>query len=154
MYGGDADGALVIHRGMLWSAHAGHRTGRSALHWLLFEEDPLVTCSGVTGEPGPANLPQLPWEQLLLDLAKDHDEGTREVPVVGGEDDFSDIFDESPTQHCDDVAFERLLDEAHDAVLKKSYAEALRAFESALELRPDDETVRSNVDRLRELAKD
>lgn len=186
--GHDIDGSIYIKLGRLWSANSGRRNGLSALRRLIFTEGTHVACSGAPLDPGPSNLPDLPWEQMLLDLAKQHDEGTREIPIAEQEPsdediDFSDIFDETessapqPTSPApniselpevpeipktrevpkvdDDAAtearFERLLDDAHDALLKKDYRAALLAYETAEALRPDDSMVKGNVARLREL---
>jgi len=168
--GPDVSGAIYIKQGRIWSASAGRRTGLSALRRLTFTEGTHVTCSGVPLDPGASNLPDLPWEQMLLDLAKQHDENTREIPVVRDEPDevdFSDLFEEGeqttapaapepevpPVRTADDARFERLLDDAHDALLKKNYIDALLAFESAETLRPNDTVVKGNVARLRELVR-
>ena len=169
VHGPGIDGAIHIRQGRLWSAHAGRHAGLSALRRLTFSEGTSVSCSGVADEPSPANLPDLPWEQMLLDLAKQHDEGTRETPAADSqpvdEVDFSDIFEEptvraietgSPAdvpqvQASDDARFERVLDDAHEALLNKDYRAALLAFENAEALRPSDSMVKGNVARLREL---
>ena len=171
--GPDVSGAIYVKQGRIWSASAGRRTGLSALRRLTFTEGTQVSCSGVPLDPGASNLPDLPWEQMLLDLAKEHDENTREIPVAkhDSEDemDFSDIFEEGDTEQAaappapepevppvrssDDARFERLLDDAHDALLEKNYDDALLAFEAAETLRPNDAVVKGNVARLRELVR-
>lgn len=157
-------GSIFIQRGRLWAANAGGVEGLAALSKLTFVDGAEVRCSGASSNTGPANLPDRPWEQVLLDLARDHDEGTREIPVVGGEDtqpldvddlDFSDIFEEpeleSDDRTADDARFASLVDQAADALISKDYVEALRLYESAQILNPNDSMVGGNVARLREL---
>lgn len=169
VHGPEIDGSIHIKQGRLWAAQAGRRSGLSALRRLIFTEGTSVSCSGGGVEPSSANLPDLPWEQMLLDLAKQHDEGTRELPIVEPdvteEIDFSDIF-EDPTPSApapapdvdipavrtsDETRFERILDDAHEALLNKDYPAALLAFETAEALRPSDSVVKGNVARLRQL---
>jgi len=171
--GRDFSGWIYVRQGRIWAAHAGHRTGLRALRKLTFIEGTHVTCSGVSGDEGPSNLPDLPWEQMLLDLAKEYDEGTREIPVAQTEPDpeefdFSNLFDESESAEIsapatpstseaasapddEEARYERLLDDAHDRLLEKDYVAALTAFEAASALRPQDSVVKGNVARLREL---
>jgi len=168
----EVSGSIFIQRGRLWAAVAGGVEGVAALSKLTFVQGAEVRCSGGSSNTGPANLPDQPWEQLLLDLARDLDEGTREIPVAGADDtnlidvddlDFSDIFDEptvvvdepEPSQGAmsvrDEARFNNLVDRAADALLGKDYAEALRLYESAQLLNPHDSMVGGNVSRLREL---
>ena len=170
--GHSLSGTIFIKQGRLWSANEGRRTGLSALSRLTFTEGARVTCGGVPLIPGPANLPDFPWEQMLLNLAREHDENARKSPVARDdpdpdEMDFSDIFEEEEVpfitpssapalevpavRSSDETRFERLLDDAHDALLDKNYTAALHAFETAEALRPNDSVVKGNVARLREL---
>ncbi len=170
-------GSVYVARGRLWAALCGRLDGVAALRELVFAEGGRVTCSGAVDQPEEPNLPDAPWEQLLLDLAKSVDEGTREMSAVGTREtpvagdisaeseeddvDFSNIFDEVPddamsqpspsSRDADQARFERLVDEAADALLSKDYAAALLAYENADLLCPGDSIVSGNVARLREL---
>jgi len=168
-------GSVYIARGRLWAAVCGRAEGVVALRALVFAEGGRVTCSGALDQPEEPNLPDVPWEQLLLDLAKCMDEGTREMSAVGTREtpiaaeheddvDFSNIFDEVPddakslqspsNRESDAARFDRLVDEAADALLSKDYIAALLAYENADLLQPGDSMVRGNVARLRELVEE
>lgn len=170
----DVTGTIVVHGGQLWAAATATLRGVAALKRLAFAPRAAVLCA--TAEPravGTRNLPNLPWEQVLLDAARDHDEvhhSTRAAaPQPVADDETIDLgsldsapnwprpprapaeppVDRPPFPHEDAFALE--LERGADSLLHKDYASALRAYERAQELRPGDRLVQANVQRLAQL---
>ena len=175
--GAGVDGSIFVVAGRLWAAFAGQRKGLAALRALPLHRARGVRCRRLHAHPGAPNLPDQSWEHVLLGLARNRDEGTREMKRVGGttietprvdgesegdpdeELDFSDLVDAPPQPHSgaarnpDRARWEGLLEQATEALLRKDYRGAQRAYERAQRLGADDAMIRANLIRLRQLSK-
>lgn len=150
-------GFIHIVRGTLWSASMGSLRGVEALRRLAFATGTSVCCDGGNAALPRRNLPGSSWEHQLLDAARQHDESNRGLRVPPDsaaleEVDPDALFDEgrAPTV-AEDVQFERLMEQAAEALLAKDYASARRAYEEVVALRPEDRIARGNLARLRVL---
>ncbi|MBK6922297.1 MAG: response regulator [Deltaproteobacteria bacterium] len=179
---GDTHGAIVVRDGRLWSASVGQLRGVEALQELTFASHATVRCSTLKQTSVErSNLPDKPWEQLLLDAARQHDEDSRgavtqEIVCADDPFDFGSLFDGEPAapttaaarteleipriddttriddaKSSDDEAFLAELERGAEALLHKDYASALRAYGRAQTLRPHDRMVHANVERLTQL---
>jgi CheY-like chemotaxis protein len=171
--GGTAN--VMVQRGEVWSARDAQGTGVEAFCRIAFQKDARVDCRGFQDDPGPRNI-QIGWEQLLMDAARVFDEAQRgrggasaaavaDDDPLGGLSDFGE--EEAPAPPvppapvaaaapqaalpANDEAFKRVLDEGVEALLSKSYPDALSAFQRARELRPSDPLVAANLKRLAQL---
>lgn len=167
---GPLRGSIIVRDGRLWSASTPGSTGVDALRVLAFSEHSIVRCSTLKQTSiERSNLPDKPWEQLLLDAARQHDEDsrnavTREIACVDDPLDLDTFLVEdepperarglAPPQVGSTAPIESLadvLDRAAEALLSKDYPAALRAYERAHLLDPDDRMVLANVARLTQL---
>lgn len=137
-------GEIVVVRGEVWSARDERSIGKEAFARLMFDDTLRAECRGLEGQPPERNL-QARWESLLLECARERDERARD-----GEIDV-DVESEPAAQEDTVDPFTSLWDQALDALLRKDHATALRAFEEAQLLRPDDQKVAANIRRLRDL---
>lgn len=174
-------GAIVVRDGRLWSAATADERGVTALRRLAFADHAIVRCSTLRqSNVERSDLPDAPWEQLLLDAAREHDEHThgsttRKIECVDDPLDFGSLLadeDEAPSPPRPPVlprtrqeiprvatptslvasdAFELELERGAEALLAKDYPVALRAYERARSIRPDDRMVLANVARLTEI---
>ena len=154
-------GSIIVRDGRLWSAQAGKVAGPAALERLTVDVVGRVRCVSLSSDEVPAsNLPDKPWEQLLLDAARVHDESVRAEAKrnrVADDDplDLDALFNEETTRVADvpvnGHSFEQEVDRGADALLRKDYRTALQAYERAHAIRPDDRLVKTNVARLQEL---
>lgn len=71
-------GQVVIRTGEVWSAEDGVGTGEEALRRLLANKGLRVICNTLREQPGPRNIGAQPWFGLLLEAAKQRDEGSRD----------------------------------------------------------------------------
>lgn len=167
---GPLHGSIIVRDGRLWSASTPGCSGMDALRELAFSEHAIVRCSTLKQTSVErSNLPDKPWEQLLLDAAREHDEDarnsvTQEIACVDDSLDFDSFLDDddpaprasaikppsvgtsTPPESLADV-----LERAAEALLSKDYPAALRAYERAQLLSPDDRMVLANVARLTQL---
>jgi len=72
--GEGVEGTIILHAGQLWSAADGSTRGLPALRRLVFAKGVVAVCTGAPEDPGLRNLPDVPWEPLLLNLARQEDE--------------------------------------------------------------------------------
>ncbi len=75
---GEPMGRIVVVRGQVWSAAAGRETGEEAVATLAFGTSGASTqVRRLVGEPGPRDV-QRPWQHILLNAARVHDEAVRD----------------------------------------------------------------------------
>lgn len=75
---GDPVGRIVVVRGQVWSASAGRESGEEAVATLAFGTSGASTqVRRLVGEPGARDV-QRPWQHILLNAARVHDEAVRE----------------------------------------------------------------------------
>ena len=103
-----------------------------------------VTCSAQTGPPGERNL-EGNIESILLEAARQRDEGQIEHPPLPDLDAVASPPAPGPSP------FDRLRDDAMNAMMAKDYRAALSLFEQAQALVADDRLVNANIERLRAL---
>lgn len=156
--GPSTSGSILVLKGEVWAATTPMSEGIEALSELAFESDARVVCCSAGNVTAPRNIPDLPWEHLLLDAARRHDERARRgdsEPSGLLEVDFGgsvEARNEPPTP--DGGASQKLaqfIERAADALLQKNYPEAMAAYEEASDIAPDNPIVRSNLIRLREI---
>lgn len=170
-------GRVVVVSGELVSAVdtqtiLGETAGEEALSRLLFEQDDQcdIKVENLRDAPGQKNI-STPWQALLLDLARVHDEtqagrSGEDDAVVEQEGDMlfsnSDIVSEDVASDAEpavpgivdelaQLSFADVWEKGVDALLGKDYHRALSAFLAAERLRPDDPKVQTNLKRLRDL---
>jgi hypothetical protein len=118
-------GSIIVRDGAVWTARDELGEGSDAL-WRLLSRDTVA-------RPYPAPPGKEPrtiegsWQNLLIEAARRADEAAGKTP------------------------FETLLEQAGRALLAREYAEAARLFSEASAMRPEDEFVRLNLERLRKL---
>lgn len=138
--GARSSGEIVVRSGEAWSARDEEGEGEEAFRRLLdatLTQQLPVTCRPIVAGAVPRNI-RCSLESMMLEAARRWDESTRDLPSVGALDASS-----RATEH-----FEAFFDEGIDALLRKDYPEALRAFSTAHQIRPDDSMVRANLERL------
>lgn len=169
-------GLVAVVGGEIWHAEDDRGAGIAAFHRLTFAEGVEVHCRTLASPPGRRTVDGR-WEALLMDSARIHDEGQRhaarteddlDVLFAGAvaaldDEDHGPRPPESPA--VPEVAsaprlaagtetspivdeFVTLRDRALDAVLDRDYPTAVRAFAAAHALRPDDQQVVANLERL------
>lgn len=160
-------GQVVVWAGETWSAKDERGRGEEALRRLAFAKGTIARCRTLTDEPkGERDLPGH-WEMVLLEAARQADE----LGVVDGSWDVQQSAPvpaessapapapappavaepPSPRRSPEDVAFDEAWEDGVEALLKRDYPRALRAFVAARELRPSDTKVEANIRRLTEL---
>lgn len=78
MLRGDPVGRIVVVRGQVWSASAGAESGEDAVATLAFGTAGASTMvRRRAGAPGPRDV-QRPWQHILLNAARVHDEALRD----------------------------------------------------------------------------
>ncbi|MEZ4435115.1 MAG: response regulator [bacterium] len=75
---GEVAGAIDVYRGQVWAARAGDAQGEQAVAVLAFGTPGASTVVKRTGEdPGPRDVHK-PWQHILLNAARLHDEALRD----------------------------------------------------------------------------
>lgn len=155
-------GEVLVVGGRLHAARDAEGVGDGAFKRLAFRETGTLTCVALDGDAGEPNV-QGSWEGLLLDAARERDEGARD----GGDDDEAALdaafssqppaalprgpaADPSPELEAL-AAFQRAFDAGVEALLARDHATALACFERAEVLQPGDRRVAANLTRLGEL---
>jgi hypothetical protein len=150
-------GSILIVEGMVWAASSETQRGIEALTELAFARDARVVCCSAHDPSQPRNLPEHPWEHLLLDAARRHDEQSHDAAVAGDESsgllevDFGTSSGPRGSSDSQHSTLAQFIEAAADALLQKKYRDALAAYERAAEFAPEDPIVRGNLLRLREL---
>lgn len=131
-------GEIVIRDGEAWFAKDGAGEGEGAFRRLLidggFKSKAPPRVRPLRAGVVPRNI-HVSLESLLLDTARRWDERDEASEAVG-------------LAHPRDAHFEAFFDEGIEALLRKDYSEAYVAFSAARDLRPGDQTVLANLERL------
>lgn len=136
--GGRLRGCVTVVRGEAWSARDDRGVGAEALRRIAFEAEGIVSCRSLVGPPGDRDLDGS-WEWVLLEAARDLDEGDVRSP------------EPEPARAPEADPFEEAFDEGIVALLRKDLGAAAAAFAVARAFRPDDPKVLANLDRLAQL---
>lgn len=59
--------------------------------------------------------------------------------------------DDKPMSSIDEIRFERLMEDAAEAMLRKDFASAVKSYERAAQLSPRNPIVQGNLERLRQI---
>lgn len=161
-----ATGRVIVYQGEVWSAADARGSGPGAFQRLAFAPDDSIHYSPLTAEPGPRNI-NARWERLVLDLACDPGDqhiqriDQRAVPAPRSGRARAQTLPGMPQVRPEDmranpaaVGFDELWSAGIDALLRKDYACAARAFKAAGELRRGHSGVLANLRRLRQLGYD
>jgi hypothetical protein len=156
-------GQVVVWAGETWSAKDERGRGEEALRRLAFSKGTIARCRTLTDEPkGERDLPGH-WEMVLLEAARQADElgvvdesweaqqsAPPRAPMAAPAPAVV-VEPPLPRRSPEDVAFDEAWEDGVEALLKRDYPRALRAFIAARELRPSDTKVEANIRRLTEL---
>lgn len=164
------EGVLLIARGRLWSVDFAELEGLEALRVMTSAQGARVECVVLHEELGAPNLPDLPYEHILLELAREQDEREHQdeppgldagdlldwpeldlLPAAPASREASPVLRVVPAPAEARRGIDAWLDEGMAAALVKDYARALRAYEAVLELDPSHRVARANVATLGEL---
>ncbi|MCA9669696.1 MAG: response regulator [Myxococcales bacterium] len=77
-------GRVLVSDGEIWSARDDHGVGEPALRRLLFGDGMMARCIGAERVDEPRSIDR-PWEMVLLEAARQHDEGVEDdipEPVI------------------------------------------------------------------------
>lgn len=154
---GAREGVVLIQHGKLWLARWGEASGMEALRDMTRVADARVVCRTFDGDAGAPNLPELPHEHILLDLAREQDERAHDdeplLEVFLG-DGTDQELPEPPSLRLvrpldpSSKSVGEWLDEGMVAVLAKDFRRALLVYGAVLELEPSNRVARANVDKL------
>jgi CheY-like chemotaxis protein len=171
---GGGSAHVIVCDGEVWAAEDAQGSGPGAFQRLAFVPDNTIHYSSMIGEPGPRNI-TVRWERLVLDLACPIDRPEQdgdvqpafEVMPVPARPIASRTraaksrsrtlpgMPQVPPENlrdCDAMpSFDELWAAAVDALLRRDYALAARAFSAAGELRFGHPGVLANLQRLREM---
>ncbi|MCP4657590.1 MAG: response regulator [bacterium] len=136
---GEDEAWLEIIDGDIWNAYFGQRTGEDAVAALLSLPAHNMTSKALTNRPRKRQI-QRKTAGLLLDLARAQDEARR-----GEGGDGEPIAPSSTRSYAD------LVEEGIEAARCEHWKKAEAAFQTALEIRPDDARARYNLARIRKL---
>ncbi len=151
-------GRIEVWKGQVVAAADEDGAGEAAFCRLAFADDARVACASIVSCPEQINIDK-GWEVLLLDAVRRMDEekrfeasGRKPFPHSSDDDAVPESEPELSTfMTAEDVQFERAWESGVDALLSRSYEQALRSFTEAAALRPHDGRVRANLRRLGEL---
>ncbi len=142
--GADLRGEIIIQRGEAWAAHDERGAGEDAFRRLVggtLDRPVPVKCRPLGIGVVPRNI-HCSLESMMLDSARRWDERARSA----------DLPPQAPkVLPSGSDHFEAFFDEALDALLRKDFKEALAAFTVAHDIRPDDQVVVANLERLQVL---
>ncbi len=139
-------GEVAVWDGQTWSATDDEGEGTDALRRLAFAPNAFVKCRTLLAQPAERNLGGN-WEFLLLEAARMEDESSDPIGELSfGEGSFEP--EPEPERSPTEIAFTELWDVGVDALLRKDYSAAMRAFVSARDLQPEDPKVVANIQRL------
>lgn len=172
---GPAKGRIVINNGEVWHAQDERGAGLDAFCRLALAQGVAVRCVTLRGDPGPRAL-QGSAESLLLEAARRSDEAQRGAPAPSTftelEADAEELLAGPPRRATPlpapadalaaqatprpgattgEASFDELVDQGIQHVMAKRFAEALRVFEAAKALKPEDKRIEANLQRLRQL---
>jgi CheY-like chemotaxis protein len=142
---GEPLGELVVQHGHLCYAADIVGAGESAVRRLLFDYDQRrvrVRYETLEGPPPDSNVGQ-PWQAILLEAARTHDEDSKGLEKASPEV----LAEPGPIQGHFDAFYEAGV----DALLRKDYEEAFEAFLAASKIIAGDRRVIANLARLREM---
>jgi CheY-like chemotaxis protein len=151
-------GTVVMVRGELWSAVDDKGEGKDAFGRLCLRERLTVRCVNAGDSVGPRNV-EGSWEALLLDAAREADESAvggrgrrtsfpppRAAALTSWRPPSAPPMEAAP--EVVDDGFAMHWEEAVLAMLARDHDAARAALEHCRQLRPDDQAVLANLQRL------
>ncbi|MFO0735163.1 MAG: response regulator [Labilithrix sp.] len=139
-------GRILIRSGEIWSAEDDRGTGEDAFRRLVFLKDAMTTCEPLDPRAEVSRTIHGSCISVMLEAARRMDE--EELLLEDGD------WEELPVPNTTATAkrgFEDLYEEGVDALLKKRFDIAFRAFSEAEQLKPGDPSVHANLERLRQM---
>ncbi len=166
-FGADAELRIEVLGGDLWNVYAGTETGFRVLSRLALAAPKRVRASHVHAVPTERQIYKAP-DEVLRHLSLGVGVELPELGTSGRETQPIDFVDFIPRREGDEARVSRSGDQdgsspasddgysvavanGIDAALRRDFVEAIKAFEKALETRPNDPQAQYNLDRIRGL---